>query len=313
MPTTRPPIAGLPPLLLLRAFEAAARTSSFTAAAKELNITQAAVSYQVRALEDHLGFGLFERRPRGVALTSMGVAYLAPVRKAFDDLAISTAGLFGDRTQVRILVQAPVSFAALWLAPRLSGFLSAYPNIQVRLSSTVWGNATPDDATDLEIRYGDGRFQGYVSDPLVNQDLVVACSPALLARAKTPGNLASLLPNQMIHIMGHETHWLHALNTLRIGDVDTVSGPTVDTTIAALELAASGTGCVLTHPLFVAAYLRSGRLILPSTMRFADPHSFYVVAPDRPQRTRREVHVFQAWLKREAESERRAEVRGEPA
>ena len=300
MPNPRPPLAGLPPLLLLRAFEAAARTSSFTAAAKELNLTQAAVSYQVRALEEHLGFALFERKPRGVRLTAMGVAYLAPVRKAFDDLAISTVGLFGARARVHLLVQAPVSFAALWLAPRLPSFFAVHPNIEVRLSSTIWDTAAPDDATDLEVRYGDGRFQGYVAERLINQDLVVACSPALLARAPAPIDLAVLVRNQMIHIMGHETHWLGALDTLRIGDIDAIPGPTVDTTVAALELAASDAGCVLTHSLFLQAYLRTGRLVLPSGQTFTDPKSFYVVAPDRPQRTRREVRVFLDWLKGEA-------------
>ena len=305
MPNPRPPLAGLPPLLLLRAFEAAARTSSFTAAAKELNLTQAAVSYQVRALEEHLGFALFEREPRGVRLTAMGVAYLAPVRKAFDDLAISTVGLFGARARVHLLVQAPVSFAALWLAPRLPSFFAVHPNIEVRLSSTIWDTAAPDDATDLEVRYGDGRFQGYVAERLLNQDLMVACGPALLARARAsgdlaPGDLAALVRNQMIHIMGHETHWLGALDTLKIGDIDAIPGPTVDTTVAALELAASDAGCVLTHPLFLDAYLRTGRLVLPSSQTFPDPQSFYVVAPDRPQRTRREVRVFLDWVKGEA-------------
>jgi LysR family transcriptional regulator, glycine cleavage system transcriptional activator len=302
MPVSRPPLSGLPPLLLLRAFEAAARAASFTAAAKELNITQAAVSYQVRALEDHLGFALFERKPRGVKLTAMGVAYLAPVRKAFDDLAISTVGLFGSRTRVQIRVQAPVSFAALWLAPRLPGFLAAYPDIEVRLSSTVWENAVPDAATDLEIRYGDGRFPGYSSERLMNQSLAIACSPAVRALTSDPVDLTALAQSQMIHIMGHEPHWLLALSALRVGDVDAIAGPTVDTTVAALEMAASGAGYVLTHPLFMAPYLQSGRLVLSSGQTFADPQSFYVVAPDRPQRTRREVHVFQEWLKHQADA-----------
>ena len=300
MLNSRAPLTGLPPLLLLRAFEAAARASSFTAAAKELNLTQAAVSYQVRALEEHLGFSLFERMPRGVKLTAMGVAYLAPVRKAFDDLAISTVGLFGTRARVHIAVQAPVSFAALWLAPRLPRFFAAYPNIEVRLSSTVWDTAAPDDATDLEVRYGDGRFQGYIAEPLLNQDLVVACSPAVQARTPASLELGVRIQNQMIHIMGHETHWLQVFRALAFGDIDAIAGPTVDTTMAALELATSDAGYVVTHPLFLDAYLRTGRLVLPSDQTFTDPQSYYVVAPDRPQRTRREVHVFREWLKREA-------------
>ena len=274
--------------------------SSFTAAAKELNLTQAAVSYQVRALEDHLGFALFERRPRGVRLTAMGVAYLAPVRKAFDDLAISTVGLFGSRTRARILVQAPVSFAGLWLAPRLPSFFNTYPNIEVRLSSTVWDSAGPDAATDLEVRYGDGRFEGYIAEPLIHQSLVVACGPKVLSHRKPGQNLGALLRNQMIHVMGHESHWPSVLAELRTGDIDAVAGPTVDTTLAALELAASGAGCVVSHPLFLEAYLLTGRLILLSPRTFVDPRGFYVLTPDRPRRSRREVHVFREWLKHEA-------------
>src|SRR6202044_1546821 len=98
------PVVGLPTLTWLRAFEAAARTSSFTAAAVELRLTPGAISYQIRALEGHLGFALFERLPRGVKLTPMGVAYLPPVRKAFEKLADSTVGLFGSSERMQITV-----------------------------------------------------------------------------------------------------------------------------------------------------------------------------------------------------------------
>ena len=151
------PVVGLPTLTWLRAFEAAARTSSFTAAAAELNLTSGAISYQIRALETHLGFALFERLPRGVKLTPMGVAYLPSVRKAFEELADSTVGLFGSSERTQITVHAPVSLAALWLAPRLPAFSRENQSIDVRLSSVIWDNAVLDEATDLEIRYGTGR------------------------------------------------------------------------------------------------------------------------------------------------------------
>src|SRR5476649_2282193 len=128
MNTVRP-LVGLPNLAWLRSFEAAARTASFTAAAAELNLTAGAISYQIRALEAHLGFSLFERLPRGVKLTPMGVAYLPPVRKAFEELADSTVGLFGGSERLQITVHAPVSLAALWLAPKLPTFAAANPNI----------------------------------------------------------------------------------------------------------------------------------------------------------------------------------------
>jgi LysR family glycine cleavage system transcriptional activator len=286
----RPAIAGLPPLVWLRAFEAAARTESFTAAARELAVTQAAISYQVRSLEERLGCVLFDRLPRGVRLTAMGLAYLAPVRKAFDDLAISTVGLFGAHDKASITVLAPVSFAALWLAPQLPDFLARHPAINVRLSATIWGTSGGDAATDLEIRYGDGAWNGHIAAPLFHQDLVVACSPALARRAATD-DLAALVDGRMIHIMGHENHWAKLGRAISAG-----AGPTVDTTVAALELAAAGAGCVITHPLFLAGHLATGRLVVPFAESVPDDQGFHLLTPERPQRTPREVHLFRLWL-----------------
>jgi LysR family transcriptional regulator, glycine cleavage system transcriptional activator len=283
------PVAGLPTLTWLRAFEAAARTSSFTAAAAELNLTSGAISYQIRALEGYLGFALFERLPRGVKLTAMGVAYLPPVRKAFEELADSTVGLFGGSERAQISVHAPVSLAALWLAPKLPAFIAAYPAIDVRLSSVIWDNPTPDEATDLEIRYGSGHWRGYRSEGLMNQRIVAVCSPALLQSAP-------LLPRHLIHIMGHENHWLQVRNALQIEDTAAEPGPTVDTTIAALELAANGAGCALAHRIFLSAYLATGRLVFALEHDFTDDSSYFVVAPERPQRARSEVRLFHYWL-----------------
>jgi LysR family transcriptional regulator, glycine cleavage system transcriptional activator len=290
------PVVGLPTLTWLRAFEAAARTSSFTAAAAELNLTSGAISYQIRALEAHLGFGLFERLPRGVKLTPMGVAYLPPVRKAFEELADSTVGLFGSSERVQITVHAPVSLAALWLAPRLPQFSSANPSIDVRLSSVIWDNAVLDEATDLEIRYGAGHWHGYRSELLANQNILAVCSPALLRAAEANGDAGSMLPQHLIHIMGYENHWLKARQGLELADVPAGAGPTVDTTIAALELAAAGAGVVLAHRIFLDAYFATGRLVGAFPEEFTDDNSYYVITPERPQRIRREVQLFRDWL-----------------
>ncbi len=290
------PVVGLPTLTWLRAFEAAARTSSFTAAAAELNLTSGAISYQIRALEAHLGFALFERLPRGVRLTSMGVAYLPPVRKAFEELADSTVGLFGGSERGQITVYAPVSLASLWLAPRLPAFTEAYPGIDVRLSSVIWDDPVPSEATDLEIRYGSGQWRGYRAERLLNQSIVAVCSPALLERTRSSGEVAGLVPKHLIHIMGHENHWLKVRQALQLAEVATRVGPTVDTTIAALELAANGAGCALAHRIFLAPYLATGRLVVAIDRDFADENSYFVVAPERPQRTRREVQLLRDWL-----------------
>jgi LysR family glycine cleavage system transcriptional activator len=290
------PVVGLPTLTWLRAFEAAARTSSFAAAAAELNLTSGAISYQIRALEAHLGFALFERLPRGVRLTSMGVAYLPPVRKAFEELADSTVGLFGGSERGQITVHAPVSLASLWLAPRLPAFTDAYPGIDVRLSSVIWDDPVPSEATDLEIRYGTGQWRGYRAERLLNQSIVAVCSPALLESTRSSGEAAGLVPKHLIHIMGHENHWLQVRQALQVADVATRVGPTVDTTIAALELAANGAGCALAHRIFLTPYLATGRLVVAIDRDFADENSYFVVTPERPQRTRREVQLLRDWL-----------------
>jgi LysR family glycine cleavage system transcriptional activator len=288
------PVVGLPTLTWLRAFEAAARTSSFAAAAAELNLTSGAISYQIRALEAHLGFALFERLPRGVKLTPMGVAYLPPVRKAFEELADSTVGLFGGSERVQITVHAPVSLAALWLAPKLPAFSMVNSSIDVRLSSVIWDNAVLDEATDLEIRYGAGHWHGYRSERLLNQSIWAVCTPMLLRTAEP--NVTTLLPRHLIHIMGYENHWLKVRQALELADVPASACPTVDTTIAALELAAAGAGIALAHGIFLEAYFATGRLVRALAQDFADDNSYFVITPERPQRIRREVQLFRDWL-----------------
>lgn len=290
------PLEGLPTLTWLRAFEAAARTSSFTAAAAELRLTSGAISYQIRALEAHLGFALFERLPRGVRLTPLGVAYLPPVRRAFEQLADSTVGIFGGSERREIAIHAPVSLASLWLAPKLPAFMAACPNIDVRLSSVIWDNPSPDEATDLEIRYGSGQWRGYRSELLMSQRIVAVCSPSMLARTRSSGEVGPGLPQPLIRITGYEDHWQAVRQALKLGDPAERGGPAVDTTIAALELAAMGSGCALAHRIFLDSYLATGRLVYALEHDFADDSSYFLVVPERPQRLRRDVQQFRDWL-----------------
>ena len=290
------PLAGLPNLAWLRSFEAAARTSSFAAAATELRLTSGAISYQIRALEAHLGFALFERLPRGVKLTPMGVAYLPPVRKAFEELADSTVGLFGGSGRLQVTVHSPVSLAALWLAPKLPAFNAAHPSIDIRLSSVIWDSAVPDEATDIEIRYGLGHWHGYRAVHLMHQDILAVCSPQLLRSAQQKGEAGALVPQRLIHIMGFESHWMTVRRSLGFANVGINPGPTVDTTLAALELAAAGAGCALAHRVFLAPYASTGRLVAAIDREFADDNSYFVVTPERPQRARREVALCRDWL-----------------
>jgi LysR family transcriptional regulator, glycine cleavage system transcriptional activator len=235
-----------------------------------------------------------------VKLTPMGVAYLPPVRKAFEQLADSTLGLFGGSERGQISIHAPVSLASLWLAPKLPVFGKAFPGIDVRLSSVIWDHPAPTESTDLEIRYGAGQWRGYRSEFLCNQRIVLVCSPGFLEEARSSGNPAPWLLYRLIPIMGYESHGSQVRQDLKLGESDDPPCPAVDTTVAALELAAVGAGCVLAHRLFLNGYLSTGRLVVALEHDFADDSSYFIVAPERPQRARREVRQFRDWLLAEA-------------
>jgi LysR family glycine cleavage system transcriptional activator len=135
---------------------------------------------------------------------------------------------------------------------------------------------------------------------LLNQRIVAVCSPSLLEQLRSSGDAAAWLPRNLIRITGHENHWLQVRQALVLGDVAERPGLAVDTTIAALELAASGAGCALAHRVFLNAYLTTGRLVLALAHDFADDSSYFLVAPERPQRPRREVQQFRDWLVEQA-------------
>ncbi|NJK42512.1 MAG: LysR family transcriptional regulator, partial [Aquincola sp.] len=159
----------LPPLTWLRAFEAAARTLSFTEAAAELNLTQAAISKHVRSLEQHLLQPLFIRRPRGVELTRSGAAYLPKVQDALQRLAMGTREVFGQRRSNVLTVRCAVSFAVNWLSPRLPDYLNRNPGKALRLLSNVWNEPFDAQDIDLDIRYGTGNWPGCISHRLVEE------------------------------------------------------------------------------------------------------------------------------------------------
>jgi LysR family glycine cleavage system transcriptional activator len=289
----------LPPLAWLRAFEAAARHASFTAAAAELNLTQAAVSHQVRSLEKHLGVVLFERLARTLRLTEMGSAYLPPLRRAFEDLTAATAGLFGQIGQCTLTISAPVSFIALWLAPRLAGFRQLFPQISLRLTSAVWAHSPDEAAFDLDIRFGDGVWPGQSAELLANFPAVVVCRPGRVPHGDAAQRVAALAQDPLIHVTGYEDLWQRLFQQHGVG-VPPVRSLDVDTTLAALELAASGYGPTIVLEGLAAPYLQDGRLALALEGSLPIEGSHYLVTPQGERRKRPETTLFQAWLKEQA-------------
>lgn len=303
---TRPPRTGaydLPPLPWLRAFEASARHSNFTAAAEELHLTQAAVSHQVRSLEKHLGVALFERLPRRLRLTEIGTAYLPPLRRAFDELAASTAGLFGPVGRKTLVVRAPVSFMALWLAPRLPAFTAAWPQIGLRLNSAVWTDAVSDEASDVDIRFGDGHWPGFRAERIAADGAIAVCHPDLapeLANARGPSaRMAALAARTLIHVTGSEDLWQRLLAPHDIA-LAPFAGVNVDTWVSALELAAAGFGPAMTLESFAAPYLATGRLVRAVDTVLPVSQSHYVLIAEGARRIRPETMLFRNWLRAEA-------------
>ena len=175
----------LPPLTWLRAFEVSARLLSFTAAAQELHLTQAAVSKHVKSLEQRLQRPLFVRHPRSLELTRWGDAYLPKVQDALERLAHGTREVFGRRQDDLLTIRCSVSFAVNWLSPRLPRFLAEAPESRLRILCSVWADPFDAEALDLDIQYGTGDFPGAVSYRLTQEVLTPLCAPALAAGPAT--------------------------------------------------------------------------------------------------------------------------------
>ena len=186
----------LPPLNGLRAFEAAARHMSFTDAADELSVTQAAISHQVRGLEQRLGLKLFVRRNRSLLLSEAGQAYLPSVRGAFDQLNEATEKLLQKDRGGHLTVTTTASFAMKWLVPRLGGFQRANPEIDVRISTGTGLIDFSREDVDIGIRYGRGQWPSLTAERLVTEDVMPVCAPSLL---KGPNGAQEAGRSQALH------------------------------------------------------------------------------------------------------------------
>ncbi len=284
----------LPPLNWVRAFEAAARHGSFAGAAPELALTPAAVGYQVKSLEQFLGYALFQRHPRGLSLTDHGLAYLPQVRSTLEALSVATAGIFGRHGEAAVTVRAPVSLATLWLAGHLQAFCRAYPHFGVRLFSSIWADSLPDDKVDVDIRFGHGDWPGLRTQRLVNDPAVV-----VVAADWGPIRIPDLDAGSFIRIMGMEDVWQDVLRQSGVPLVGAASGPTVDTSLAALELVAAGVGAAVVLSRFAAVYERRGLVHRLPGLAVEQPQSHYLVTRDRDPSAHPEALIFTDWLKQQ--------------
>jgi|SRR5882672_119651 len=313
----------LPPLNALKAFEAAARHLSVKQAAAELSVTPAAVSHQIKALEDHLGLQLFHRHNRALELTEAARACLPKLREGFENFVQAMERLRAHQGGGMLMVSAAPSFAARWLMPRLHRFLESKPEIDVRISARMRRaaeggrkgaaaeRATVDDwlaDSDVAILYGRGDYPGFRVEKLISLTITPICSPRMVMHPQHPLlRPADLRHHLMLHDDTGELYdgvsfWEVWLRAAGVEGVDLHRGPHFSHAVLAFEAAIEGHGVVATMPVLAEADLNAARLVTPFALRVPLSSAYYVVCSEEAA-TRPAVAAFRAWLLEEAARE----------
>jgi LysR family glycine cleavage system transcriptional activator len=274
---------------------------SFTRAAEELNVTQAAISHQVKALEERIGLTLFRRQNRNLFLTDAGQAYFPGVRDALDALAQATDRLKTFDTGGVLTVSALPSFAARWLVPRLGRFRQRHPEFDIRLDAspglTDFGRAD----VDVAIRLGAGRYPGLHTVRLMRENVFPVCSPELLKGPHALRQPEDLRHHTLLHDEDY-AQWRIWLAAHKVEGVEASRGPMFIDSSMLMEAAARGQGVALGRSALAADDLATGRLVRPFDVSLPHQYSYYVVCPeahaDRPK-----IKAFRDWLLAEVAAE----------
>jgi LysR family glycine cleavage system transcriptional activator len=294
----------LPPLNALRAFESAARNLSFTKAAAELHVTQAAISHQVKSLEDHLGLSLFRRLNRRLVLTEAGQVYLPVLRDAFDAISGGTARLYQDGESGPLHISVLPSFAAKWLLPRMSRFRDRHPDIDVMVSANNKLIDFAEGTFQMAIRYGEGNYPGLRTERLLCDEVFPVCSPKLLQGPYPLKKPADLKDHTLLHDevsrQDESPDWRSWLQAAGVEGVDWRRGPGFSDSSMVIEAAAAGQGVALGHRWLAAADLEGGRIVMPFGPMIPSKFSYYLVSPPAAAEHHR-VGLFRDWLLEEAE------------
>lgn len=286
----------LPPLTALRAFDAAARHMSFAKAADELSVTPAALSFQIKSLETHLGAPLFRRLNRAVELTEAGKALAPGTADGFQTLASAWRTAQRLQDEHTLTVTAGPAFTAKWLAPRLYEFAQGHPEIELRFSASLRMMDFARDAVDVAIRFSRETDPGLWSLPLAEEWVAPVMTPALAERYPTPESLteAPLIFDDSIDFLRPRSNWEAWFRAMGI-DHAPHHGPRFSQADHAIDAALAGVGVVLGRRALVVKDVHDGRLILPFKIALATDARFSFICPlgteNRPQ-----VKAFREWM-----------------
>lgn len=291
----------LPSLAALRTFEAAARHLNFTRAATELNLTQSAVSRQIRHMEDYLGVLLFQRVKKTVILTDAGRIYARDVRAGMETMQAATVNLLAHRGKGGMLnLATPPAFCVKWLIPRLDRFSSRHPGVVVNLSTRAKPFDFDVEHFDAAIHYGSNDWPGVITEKLLGEELVAVCSPAYLE--KWPGakaRLADLPQHVLLQQTSRHNNWQEWLEQNQVKDVNPWAGPRFEHVYMVMQAAIAGLGIALLPRLLVIDDVESGRLVTPFKASLVTNDAYCLVYP-AAKKSDPKLEVFRQWLISEA-------------
>ncbi|MEP3639706.1 MAG: transcriptional regulator GcvA [Paracoccaceae bacterium] len=290
-------VSRLPPLTALRAFEAAARHMSFAQAADELNVTPAALSFQIKSLEENLGASLFVRLNRAVALTDLGKALAPGLEDGFQMLAQSWRNAQRSLDTQTLTVTAGPAFTAKWLAPRLFQFAQEHPEIELRFAATLKQMDLRRDAVDVAIRFGYGGDEddAYVN-PLADEWVCPVMVPELVDEYPTPESLrhAPLIVDESIGFLNPAADWATWFRVMGVENPQT-HGPRFSQADHAIDAALAGVGVALGRRALVVKDLADGRLVAPFRVAVSTQARFRFLCAKGAE-TRPQIAAFQNWI-----------------
>ena len=297
----------LPSLDTLKVFEAAARHLSFTRAAAELSVTQSAVSRQIKNLEDALGVALFARYNRRLELTEAGLRLSRGAGRALADLQAAIAEVSASGTRV-LTVTTPISFASLWLVPRLSAFRALHPDIDVRLAANDSMISLERERMDCAIRFCEPDMAPAGALPLLREEAFPVVSPRLLKDKSRP----LMQPADLRHhvLLRYDdpqrrlpwVEWSVWLSAWKLDNFAPAGWVTFSHYEQVIQAAVEGEGVAIGRAVLVQRLMRQKKLVIPFGERLAGARQYFVVL-SRSSRARPELQAFVAWLRAEAARE----------
>jgi LysR family glycine cleavage system transcriptional activator len=298
----------LPPANSLVAFEAAARQLNFTRAAKELGVTQAAVSRQIQILESHLGINLFQRTPRALKLTPAGQRLHKAVTMGLEHIAGTAGELKRNGPSADLTVSSSVTFASYWLMSRIAKFRALNPDLELKLVASAPVGDLASAGIDVAVRYGSGRWPGVEAVHLMDNQVFPVCSPDYLAAHNGLKEPRDLLREVLLHLVEYDRNWVTWeawLKSFGVAEKPRQRGLSFDNYLVLIQAALDGQGIALGGGRLAEDFISRGTLVRPIAATLGSDQGFYLLYPlDAP--LSKPAKLFRDWILTESKGPRAA-------